>query len=378
MDDDANNNMPYGALGLWSVDEGADVLVITNSGSVGIGTTNPNTALHVHGATTILKISAGVSQDVTLAFDEENSGTLNGWLKWDAGDNLLQLGGPTGGNVINYKDSTGFIGIGTTNPASLLHTYGGYITAERSSKIMYINPNYSALNTHGQVSMDTGDSMDLSLTTDHGDDTQLYMTFSKRLGVGTTSPLSRLHIRGHVSESNSGSLFRVEGSSGSLFEVVDSLVGSLMSVNDISGLPILEVFDTDKVVMGSFNQNTLVVTGSKVGIGLSDPSTNLVISGSATSHIKFDVSNAYPLIQTSYSGGSLPTNSGFEINNTGGSVRLYATQQIVFRTSGADPAMTIVNGGYVGIGTTNPSYPLTVRGNPAVIELVDSGGSEKS
>jgi hypothetical protein len=37
------------------------------------------------------------------------------------------------------------------------------------------------------------------------------------------------------------------GSNGSLFGIVDDASGSLMSVNNISGLPILEVWSTDKV-----------------------------------------------------------------------------------------------------------------------------------
>ena len=70
------------------------------------------------------------------------------------------------------------------------------------------------------------------------------------------------------------------GNSGSLFGIADSLSGSLMSVNDISGLPILEVFSDDRVVMGSLNSNALVVTGSKVGIGMAIPSATLDVSGS--------------------------------------------------------------------------------------------------
>jgi hypothetical protein len=69
------------------------------------------------------------------------------------------------------------------------------------------------------------------------------------------------------------------GNSGSLFGILDSFDGSLMSVNDISGLPILEVFSDDRVVMGTFNQNTLVVTGSNVGIGTATPNTKLHVVG---------------------------------------------------------------------------------------------------
>lgn len=70
------------------------------------------------------------------------------------------------------------------------------------------------------------------------------------------------------------------GNSGSLFGITDSLSGSLMNVNDISGLPILEVFSDDRVVMGTFNRNTLVVTGSRVGIRTNSPTAELDVSGS--------------------------------------------------------------------------------------------------
>jgi hypothetical protein len=56
------------------------------------------------------------------------------------------------------------------------------------------------------------------------------------------------------------------GNSGSLFSISDNLSGSLMAVSDISGLPILEVFSDDRVVMGRYNTNALVVTGSSVGV----------------------------------------------------------------------------------------------------------------
>jgi len=69
------------------------------------------------------------------------------------------------------------------------------------------------------------------------------------------------------------------GTAGSLFSIADSVTGSLMSVNDASGLPILEVFDTDKVVMGQYNQNTLVVNGTQVGIGTGSPTNKLTIAG---------------------------------------------------------------------------------------------------
>lgn len=57
------------------------------------------------------------------------------------------------------------------------------------------------------------------------------------------------------------------GNAGSLFGITDSLSGSLMSVNDISGLPILEVFSDDRVVMGTYATPALTVTGSVSNFG---------------------------------------------------------------------------------------------------------------
>jgi hypothetical protein len=72
------------------------------------------------------------------------------------------------------------------------------------------------------------------------------------------------------------------GNSGSLFSISDNFSGSLLSVTDISGLPILEVTSDDKVVMGTFGTNALVVTGSNVGIGTATPSTKLSVVGAVS------------------------------------------------------------------------------------------------
>jgi hypothetical protein len=55
-------------------------------------------------------------------------------------------------------------------------------------------------------------------------------------------------------------IFTVQGSSGELFSITDSLVGSLFSVNNISGLPILEVFSDNTTLMGSYLAPSLNTT----------------------------------------------------------------------------------------------------------------------
>ena len=85
-------------------------------------------------------------------------------------------------------------------------------------------------------------------------------------------------ISGSIIINKSGSglsdpLFDVEGAQGQLFSVLDSFSGSLMSVNDISGFPILEVFSDDKIVMGTFGSDALVVDGTAVSVGVTSSGT---------------------------------------------------------------------------------------------------------
>ncbi len=60
--------------------------------------------------------------------------------------------------------------------------------------------------------------------------------------------------------STSSPLFTIQGSSGELFSVSDSLTGSLFSVNDISGLPILEVFSDNTTLIGNYLAPSLNTT----------------------------------------------------------------------------------------------------------------------
>ena len=49
------------------------------------------------------------------------------------------------------------------------------------------------------------------------------------------------------------------GNSGSLFGINDSFTGSLMSVNTIAGLPVLEVFSDNSVNIGKYNAEAIKI-----------------------------------------------------------------------------------------------------------------------
>jgi hypothetical protein len=104
-----------------------------------------------------------------------------------------------------------------------------------------------------------------------------------RVFIGSTVAAASASL--HISSSLTGStpavliqksgstVLDIQGSQGQLFSVIDALSGSLMSVNDVSGLPILEVFSDDRVVMGTYGAPGLTVSGSlaTVATGSSAP-----------------------------------------------------------------------------------------------------------
>ena len=77
--------------------------------------------------------------------------------------------------------------------------------------------------------------------------------------------------------------FSVDGTQGRLFSVTDALTGTLFSVNNITGLPILEVQDSNTVIAGQYNTNAFVLSGTRLGLGTRPLGTNrLSVSGDST------------------------------------------------------------------------------------------------
>ena len=67
-----------------------------------------------------------------------------------------------------------------------------------------------------------------------------------------------------------------------MFSVSDSLTGTIFSVNDAAGLPIIEVNSdatTDTIAIGEFGTNALFVSAGYVGVGTSTPTSTLDVSG---------------------------------------------------------------------------------------------------
>jgi trimeric autotransporter adhesin len=162
-----------------------------------------------------------------------------------------------------------------------------------------------------------------------------------------------------------GTVFNVEGTQGVLFKVIDGLTGSLMSVNNISGLPVLEVFSDNRIVMGAFGDPAMTVSGSSVSIRrrielTADPSattqSTAVIRNTTTNSGIAIVPNGTGAITASVPDGG----------TGGGNVRgNYAVDLQMLRTANDQIASGLYsfNGGYGSISSGQNSFSFgTISG----------------
>jgi hypothetical protein len=82
--------------------------------------------------------------------------------------------------------------------------------------------------------------------------------------VGASSTLGPQTITLRVYPTTNGTI-SLEGSAGQLFSVTNSLTGTIYSVNDVSGIPSIEVLDTGLVKFAQYSGNVLVGTGTDNG-----------------------------------------------------------------------------------------------------------------
>ena len=211
---------------------------LRTDGNVGIGIAPTNAALQVKvAADQNLRVRADGSALQLTARNDGNSADIPFYLR---------------GSLFNFQ--IGNVGIGTVTPSSKLHV-ASEITcgADDNNRAMF---GYTPSRFYLGTRQSSTNYLDTVSVTDGC------------VGIGTSGPDGKLHV---YQSGDSQPALLIEGSQGSLFSVEDSLTGSLMSVNDIAGLPVFEAFDDGTIVMGQYNSGDFIVTGNKVGIGTANP-----------------------------------------------------------------------------------------------------------
>lgn len=188
---------------------------------------------------------------------------------------------------------------------------------------------------------------------------------------------SGLEIESHYGGLTGASRFSVVGDGGQLLGVTDSLTGDIFSVNDASGLPIINVNScvTDVVTIGTYGTNTLVTSAGNVGIGTGTPTSKLEVIGDAkfcsdivcikgtdatTSLVVDDGASGAHICLESRGSGEAAICIGAEnssISRTGGDLNFYANNvDMEFSTdNGTTTSLFIDTSDKVGIRTQNQS-----------------------
>jgi hypothetical protein len=143
----------------------------------------------------------------------------------------LSTGATFGGDFVYYSSLSGSAGSSTLNTANELirFKYNGNILIGTST--------------------DAGFKLDVNGNTRIQSNLLVTNTITGSSALISGSGTQRLVV---VGSGSAQPIFTVQGSQGELFSVTDSLSGSLFSVNDVSGLPILEVFSDSTTLVGSY------------------------------------------------------------------------------------------------------------------------------
>jgi len=205
-----------------------------------------------------------------------------------------------------------------------------------------------------------------------------------------------INLLSYASGSTGLDRFSVEGAQGKLFTITDQISGSLFSVNDVGGLPILEVFDNSAIIAGGFNTKDFVISGNKIGIGAyPDTGYKLYITGNInvngdvrTSGLVLATSNALNasgsnLVNTinglsgafNSTGISLKTDITNLTNSTDKFLRLDSTTQSIIGNKTFLGNVVIQNLTVTGTQSIASSSDLTIASNYIVINSGDQGGN---
>ena len=94
--------------------------------------------------------------------------------------------------------------------------------------------------------------------------------------ANTTSNAANITLRAYPTSNGTLSF---EGSAGQLFSVTNQLTGTLFSVNDISGIPSIEVLDTGRINLAQYNGNVVIGANTSANASTSNTTGELVVFG---------------------------------------------------------------------------------------------------
>ncbi len=329
-------------------------LYVDPSNNVGIGTTTPSSRLHVSGSdfplATLTRSTAGTA---AVRFE---SGSTSGYVGYR--EDLLGLAfGFSDSGPSMFLDTLGNLGIGTTSPSEALHVSGN-IRADGGAYTFTINPTHGSgprlqlgtladqdaffeIGSFNNINNFDSKDRDLALYTS-GNSGQLYLDTNGNIGIGTTSPDSKLHVTTSVSGG-----IKVENTGGTDASITLS-TGAEDWLIDADGNGTSNQDALHFLYNNGASQSLTLDNNGNVGVGTTTPRSKLDVDGNVFSTGNFYSEGGNFVFGDSTSDGEYLTILDNDIHIVaGGSTRMHIDGDT----------------GNVGIGTTSPSAKLAVKGS---------------
>ena len=231
-------------------------------GKVGIGTSSPQTELHVHDSAGLsqIRLSGTASDADTFQLGQGTTGVTNG------GFTIRDVEASADRLVIN---SSGNVGIGTSSPAKNFHVHSG----NQSDIVKFENDNGGFVlgKTANLGSLDM--ASDANFRIRHGGTVSATFKSDGNVGIGTNNPTEKLHV-------SSGS-FKIDTDTNSTFKISDAGTDAIALYGGTG----------DELYMGANNAyslrfktdgNIVMDNGGNLGIGTNNPTQKLVVSGNVS------------------------------------------------------------------------------------------------
>jgi len=383
-------------FGSPSSDNNALIQAKNSTGAMNLGTVVSGGVVTIHSGLQVTALTLDSSQDATFAGNISGSSTTTGSLATVLASNKL--------------------GVGTTNPTSRIHV--GSYTSGDGVTIDYGNSSGNVqtmqFNANGIVNAKFGIQMRSSPNQGDlwmgGSGGQSFILHSSN-SASFNSEVAHRGVAGYrvdidgglyVSSSVGGaSVFKVEGTSGSLFEVVDTFEGTLMSVNDSSGVPIFNVSSSGNIGINKPNATSELdvngtgsftyVSSSRVvvptindaanpTIAFGDGDTGFYEGADDSLRVAIAGTNSYQFTATYFAGSAASSAALVNIASTATVPSLIPNQSDLntgIGRAGGD-LLSLVAGGVEGIrinGTSGVSASIDLKGLTNITGSVQVTGS---
>jgi len=351
----SGNSMSFGTNG------GSERMRIDSSGNVGIGTSSPDEklTLSADGSTASQPVAislnanraSGSSGATSIIESETDGATSESRLKF-----YTRPGSGTNPAERMVIDSSGKVGIGTSNPVTPLNVIGGSdlgieVSDTSGNGVITIKGNATTGGSYLQFG-DTDDDNVGRVYYTHNDNAMKFNTAdaermridsSGNVGIGTTSPSGTLEVRGSASDTSQ------------LYISTSTKPNSRIGYIGLNRFG-MDIYDGLQVrdVSASYATRFVIDSSGLVGIGTSSPDRELTVGGVSNARIGI-LSNDNVVGASQLQFGD-PDNS-----QIGRIMYEHDANKMTFWTNNTE-RMRIDSSGNVGIGTSSPICKLDVNG----------------